>query len=257
MTISVAADERSAEQMRRDAAETLGRDVEDNRLHVTVGRDPAPAIVDHSAALGSTVVCMSTRGRGRVAGTVIGSVTRAVLQKSKVPLIAVGPHADRPPALVGRPRRRPAGWPAPLSVRRLVTCVDGSPASEAVLPVAAAWAVALDMSLTVFTVAEDAQVPISGGPPPNRFGPVDPVRYVQELAARWTDVAPGAAGEVVTSAVSVPSGLSDHLAARPAGLVALTTHARSGRDRIRLGAVSADIVRTSTAPVLVVPLPDN
>ena len=87
-------------------------------------------------------------GRGRVAGAMIGSVARAVLQSSMAPMLAVGPQADRPPLLVGRPRRRPGSWPKPLSVRRLVACVDGSAASEAVLPVATQWAKAFEMSLT-------------------------------------------------------------------------------------------------------------
>jgi nucleotide-binding universal stress UspA family protein len=110
------------------------------------------------------------------------------------------------------------------------------------------------MALTILTVAEDAQVPISGGPPPNRFGPAEPAPYVQQLAATWADVVAGTDGEVVYSAISVASGLSDHLASRPAGLVALATQVRTGLDRIRLGAAAADIVRTSTAPALVVPL---
>ena len=59
--------------------------------------------------------------------------------------------------------------------------------------------------------------------------------------------------EVVRDPVSVASGLRAHLAARPAGLVALAAHARSGLERLRLGATAADLVRTSTAPALVVP----
>jgi nucleotide-binding universal stress UspA family protein len=123
-----------------------------------------------------------------------------------------------------------------------------------VLPVAARWAAALDMALTILTVAEDAQVPIRGGPRPNKFGPIDPAEYVDRLASQWRDVVDATAGEVVYSPISVGSGLELHLAARPAGLIAITTHGRTGFDRIRLGAASADIVRTSTAPALVVPV---
>ena len=48
--------------------------------------------------------------------------------------------------------------------------------------------------------------------------------------------------------------LGGNEATHPAGLVALTAHARSGLKRLRLGATSAEIVATSTAPALVVPL---
>lgn len=253
MTISVAADEREAGRLHRHAVESLGDgDSGAVRARVVIGADPAQAITARAAELGSCLVCLSTRGRGRVAGTVIGSVARAVLQSSTAPMVAVGPEADRPGALVGRPRRRPASWPEPLSVRRLVACVDGSSASEAVLPVAAGWARALDMRLAIVTVAEDVVTTHGAGPAPNRFGPPQPTRYVEQLADRWKDVVPGTVGEVVLDPIGVVSGLRAHLAARPAGLVAVATHARAGLDRLRLGAVAADIVRTSTAPALVI-----
>src|SRR5207244_7813305 len=56
--------------------------------------------------------------------------------------------------------RRPRGWPEPLSVRRIVACVDGSGPSEQVLPLAAAWARALGMSMTILTVIEDTLPPL-------------------------------------------------------------------------------------------------
>jgi nucleotide-binding universal stress UspA family protein len=61
-------------------------------------------------------------------------------------------------------------------------------------------------------------------------------------------------GEVVFDRIDAAHGLRAHLDAQPAGLVAVTTHARTGLDRIRLGTASVDIVRTSPVPALVVPL---
>ncbi len=252
VTISVAADEREAGSLHRHAVESLGdRDGGADQVHVVIGADPAHDIIARAAELGSCLVCMSTRGRGRVAGTVIGSVARAVLQSSSGPMVAVGPQADRPGGLVGRPRRRPSEWPEPLSVGRLVACVDGSSASEAVLPIAARWARALSMRLAIVTVAEDVVATHGDEAAPNRFGPPQPTPYVQELADRWKDQVPDIAGEVVFDPIGVVSGLRAHLAAQPAGLVALTTHARAGLARLRVGAVAADIVRTATAPTLV------
>jgi nucleotide-binding universal stress UspA family protein len=142
-----------------------------------------------------------------------------------------------------------------LSTGGVVACVDGSRESEAVLPVAAQWAATLGMELAILTVAEDAS-PTLDGTRPNRFGPPTPREYVEELAERWRQVVPNTGGEVAFDPISVASGLRQRLAAQPAGLVAVTTHARSGLARVRLGAVAATIVRTSTAPTLVVPLPD-
>ncbi|HKY75209.1 MAG TPA: universal stress protein [Acidimicrobiia bacterium] len=255
VTISVADDEDEARRLRRHAVESLASGDGADHIQVAVSTAVAETITAQVAELAPCLLCMSTRGRGRVAGTVIGSVARAVLRSTREPLIAVGPLADRPGSLVGPSRRRPASWPEPLSVRRLVACVDGSPTSEAVLPVAARWATALDMQLSVLTIAEEA-APLGDQPAPNRFGPVEPARYVEQLADRWTEVIPDAVGEVAFDPLSVASGLRAHLATQPAGLVTVTTHARTGLNRIRLGAAAADIVRTSTAPTLVVPLAD-
>jgi nucleotide-binding universal stress UspA family protein len=257
VAISVAADERRARRLQRHARRALdgGRDNRE-RAEVVVGDDPALFINARVTELGSCVVCMSTRGRGRVAGAMIGSVARAVLQSSMAPMLAVGPQADRPPLLVGRPRRRPGSWPKPLSVRRLVACVDGSAASEAVLPVATQWAKTFEMSLTILTVAEDA-LALDDDVHRNRFGPPDPGSYTERLAARWKQIFADTVGEVVVDPVGVASGVRTNLNSRPAGLVAVTTHARTGAERLRLGAVAADVIRESAVPVLVVPLADG
>ena len=253
-TISVAGDERDADRLRRHAVEALGGTADEDRAHVVVAKDPASVIRDRADELGSCLVCMSTRGRGRVVGTLIGSVARATLLLANRPLIVVGPSADRPGVMVGRPRRRPSSWPEPLSGGGVIACVDGSDTSEAVLPVAAQWAAALRSGLTILTVADEAATAPSGERP-NRFGPADPKGYVDDLAARWRNHVPDAAGEVVYDPLEVASGIGARVARQPAALVAVTTHARTGFDRLRLGATAADIVRVSTAPTLVVPLP--
>jgi nucleotide-binding universal stress UspA family protein len=256
-TISIANAERDAGRLHRDVAATLGSDG-DVGVRVIVGTEPAELIRRRAVELGACLVCLSSRGRGRVAGAVLGSVARAVLLSASEPIVVVGPNADRPPAMVrsGSRFRRPASWPEPLSVRRLIACVDGSADSEVVLPTASGWASALGMSLTILTVAEDVPVPVVAGEvTKRRFGPNDPEPYVAGLAARWSAASPDVTGRVVYGPIGVASGMRRHLSEHRAGLIALTTHARTGMQRVRLGATAADIVRNATAPALVVPLP--
>jgi nucleotide-binding universal stress UspA family protein len=141
-------------------------------------------------------------------------------------------------------------------VARLVACVDGSEASESVLPDAAAWANALGMRLSIVTVAEPAPPPVRvGAVLTRRLGPDGDVeQYVTDLARRWADEAKDVTGQVAYDPVSVTDGLSTHLREDPAGLVAVTTHARSGLRRLFLGASAAAIVATSAVPTLVVPV---
>lgn len=216
--------------------------------------DVARAIAQKAASLGDAVIVMSTRGRGRIAGTVIGSVARSVLATSETPVIALGPVADRPGRLVGRPRRRPDSWPEPLSEGPVVALVDGTEASERVLPEAARWAAALGTELVVLTVAEDAPTTVSGAPR-NRFGPPEPVAYVDDLAMQLRGSVEEVRGDVVFDPIGVASGIERYLSSHATALVALSAPLRGGWDRLRHGATAADIVRASTAPVLVVPQP--
>jgi len=59
-TISVAADEREAEGLRRQAEESLAEGSSLGVVDVVVGRDPAQTVTARAQELGSCVVCMST-----------------------------------------------------------------------------------------------------------------------------------------------------------------------------------------------------
>ena len=248
-TVSVSPSAAETDALRRHAAEVLDTDPSDVRLHVAVEDDPARAIHRLAEDLGSCLVCISTHGRGRVAGAVIGSVARSVLQLGGAPIVAVGPFADRPSALG-------AEKTAPLSVNQLVACVDGGGPSEQVLPVAAAWAHALGMSLAVVTVAEPSPPPLRTDATWHRHhGPqADAEEYLRQLGEKWHDVAPDVRTHVVYDPISAAEGIKAHLDAQPTGLVAVTTHGRTGLNRVVFGAGAAGIVHASTAPVLVVPL---
>jgi nucleotide-binding universal stress UspA family protein len=248
-TISVAGADDDADRLRALASAMLGVDGGD-RVLVMTGGDPAEAIARRAEELGPCVVCLTTHGRGRLRGAVVGSVARSVLQRSPAPMIALGPMADNPGW-----SPRPRSWPEPLSVPRIVACVDGSDASEQVLPAAVVWGRALGMSLTILTVVEDAPPPVRPEFHGSRYGArVDAEDYIQELVQQWRGGLPEVDGEVIRDPIGPASGVRAHLDRRPAGLVAVTTHARSGVRRVLLGAEAANIVRASVAPCLVTPV---
>lgn len=249
-TVSVVGGDDDAARLRAQAAAALGVDAGDARALVVTGREPAEVIAERARDLGSCVVCLTTHGRGRLRGAVVGSVARSLLQRSAEPIVALGPSADRP---VWSPRAR--GWPEPLSVPRIVACVDGTAPSEQVLPLAAAWARALGMSMTVLTVVEDAPPPVRPERQAGRYGDhADAESYVDALVRDWAGRVPDVDGDVVRDPISPAGGLRVHLGSRPAGLVAVTTHARSGLPRALLGATAASIVHASVAPCLVAPV---
>ena len=248
--VSVAEHDDEVDVMRSAAAAALGPSAGPEQVHVVVGDDAAAAIAATATDLGSALICMSTHGRGRIAGAVVGSVARSLLQATREPIVVVGPFADRPSPFVE------SAPPVPLSVRRLVACVDGAPASESVLPVAGGWADALGMSLTIVTVAEPSPPPLRPDAAwHRRHGPdEDADAYAARLGEKWKDVAADVDTKVVYDPISPADGVRTYLDQHPAGMVAVTTHARTGLRRVLLGADAANIVHASTAPTLVVPL---
>jgi nucleotide-binding universal stress UspA family protein len=245
-TVSVAGSG-DAERVRVLASAALDGGAAEDRVLVVSEGDPAVVIAERARELGSCVVCMTTQGRGRLHGALVGSVARSVLEHSAGPIVALGPLADNPGW-----SPRPWNWPEPLSVPRIVACVDGSEASEQVLPMAATWARALTMSMTILTVIEDAPEPSRPEPRANRYGSHGDARsYIDALVQAWAGRPGEVDGVVVRDPLGAASGLRAHLDERPAGLVAVTTHARSGLRRALLGAGAAGIVRAAVAPCLV------
>jgi nucleotide-binding universal stress UspA family protein len=238
--VTVAADAEEAERARALGAAALGVPVGDPRVFVVTEGDPEEVIVVRADALGSSLVCMATHGRGRLRGALVGSVARSLLQLSVDPIVALGPVADNPGW-----SPRPRNWPEPLSVPRIVACVDGRDTSEQVLPLAVSWARTLGMSLTILTVVADESAPV---------GRREDERDIQRLVEAWGQHLPETDGEVFRDPISPANGVRLHLEQRPAGLVALTTSARSGMQRLKLGAAAAGIVRASVAPCLLAPV---
>jgi len=104
-------------------------------------------------------------------------------------------------------------------------------------------------------VVEDAPEPLRPEQHRSRYGTgVTPESYIDSLVQSWSGVLENIDGEVVRDPIDAAGGIRAHLERRPAGLVALTTHARSGLQRALLGAQAASIVRTSSAPCLVAPI---
>ena len=249
-TISVAKDREESERLRSLVPASLRHLPGDKSVRIVIGDDPADAIVGRAGELESCVVCITSNGRGRLDGAIMGSVARSVMQQSNAPTVALGPSADNPGW-----SPPPRSWPKPLSVPRMIACVDGTEESEQVLPVATAWAGKLGMSLTILTVVDDSAESTPRDEGTSSDGPLsEPATYVASLVERWSDVLSDIDGEVVRDPISPASGVRNHLSRRPAGLVALTTHGRSGMQRVRFGAQAANIVRASVVPCLVTPV---
>lgn len=187
--------------------------------------DPAEVIARITERDPDATVCMTTHGRGRFGAPLLGSVATEVLRAADVPVLLVGP------------RCHDAWWHEPA---RLVACWAGSD-SDAILDPACSWADALGMELSLVCVFHRLDVP-SSVDPGSQFAPararIDPAhRNVAMVALR--DEQPALT-------------IAEYARRLPATLVAVTTRAREGIDRMILGSVALDVVRHSPCPVLAV-----
>lgn len=207
-------------------------------LHID---DVANAVIDSVTRVGG-VVCMSSRGRGRSAA-VLGSVATEITARAERPAIIVGPAFH------------PETWAADA---RVLACVDGTAASESVVPIALEWARALSVSLSLVTVAEPIPAPVAGRQWRRMHGPdEDAENYMNALVERHRMDRVPVDGIVVYDPVSVPGGLVDHVARHPASVLAVATRGRTGVPRLLLGSTAAAILHQVPVPVLAVAVADE
>ena len=194
--------------------------------HVLASDMVAKAISDHVEHANGAIVVMSSHGHGRSAA-VLGSTADELLRRLFGPIVVIGPHVDleQAGALDG-------GYLVPL---------DGSPASEQILPIAGAWAIEFGaVPWIVEVIAPSVHVTA------DVFESAYPARVAGKLQQQ---IAHEVEYEVLHG--DKPSrAIVDFAAGNRTSLVFATTHGRTGLDRLRLGSVAAEIVRHAPCPVV-------
>ena len=200
-------------------------DVETDQVEILTGDDVAKTIIAAAHERPGTVVCMRTHARSRIAQLVLGSVSDAVLKTGSCPVLLVGPKVTAAPTF-----------------ERLQVCLDGSPTSEAIVPVAVAWAQRLRSRLWLF----EAVSPDLGS-----SADVPDTIYVHRMAER---VEEEHGVEVEFDAVhqrDAADAIVSFAEQKHVGVIALATHGRSGIRRAALGSVAMKVTHEAPCPVLV------
>jgi nucleotide-binding universal stress UspA family protein len=126
--------------------------------------------------------------------------------------------------------------------------LDRSEASEAVIPIVACLAGPFDLEIQLLHVVEQPSTEAKKGPEGERTPETDAEAYLATVAARLE-----ARGlrVGVTARVGTPAELVPAVAAETrCGLIAMSTHGRSGLERLFLGSVAERVLRAVTVPVL-------
>jgi len=170
------------------------------------------------------VVCMATHARTTLGHAFWGSISEDVVRELEMPVVLIGPACS--PAV---------NFDGPL-----LLCIDGSPESNAIVPIAREWALALDTRIVLVHVFHPLDVETATGPEVVVAAAVELLGPDVEVETR---VMRGYSPETTIR------GLIKDL--EPA-LVALSTHGRTGIARTALGSAATAVVRHSTCPALLV-----
>jgi nucleotide-binding universal stress UspA family protein len=195
--------------------------------------EPGPKIIARLQAGDFEYGAMTTHGRQGLDRIMMGSVAETVVRSSETPLFI-----NRPDAKIG-------DW------KKIVVPLDGSSLSEEILDDVAPLAREAGATLHLVNVAEAF---VAGAAMEFAYTAVtlpDMSPYLELIRKRLA----GTGLNVETEALIGPSAHSivRYAADIGAGLIALTTHGRSGLRRVIMGSVAEQIFRTAPCPILVLP----
>lgn len=200
--------------------------------------NPDRAIVDAARHNGVELIAMTTHGRGGLGRVLLGSVAESVVRRSPVPVLLI---------------RGELSW-TPGTIGRIVVPLDGSELSEAVLPAVERLAGPFDFTVDLLHAVEPlsatavAEVSTQTGEHIMDLRVADANTYlakvVAALEAKGLRVRPevrlGPAAEVIV----------EYARRERPGLVAMSTHGRSGLNRLFLGSVAERVLRGVPVPLL-------
>jgi nucleotide-binding universal stress UspA family protein len=204
----------------------------------------APAILTYAESHDVDLIVMGTHGRRGMRRLLMGSVAEEVVRLASCPVFTVGGH-----------EAQSGSW----TVQRIVAPVDLSEHSERTARHAAALALAYGAHLDLLFVVDEAALPASSFPAvgtahvspdeAERRGQKALKRYAKALKAAFPEI-----GEVgtITRVGRPASEITDFAEAEEFDLVVVGSHGRSGMQRLLMGSVADQIIRTACCPVFTV-----
>ncbi len=209
--------------------------------------DVAERIGREAAGIGADLVALCTHGGRGVRGLLFGRVAQQVLARGRIPVFLLPPS--------------PQGREARFACRRVLVPLDGTEASEGVLPAAEALARAFESTLVLESViptlstirgvrgATARLMPRMGAAVLDEEAS-DAAVYLGQIVARLEEA--GVAVEGVVERGEPVKVLEDAAARHDTDVFAMATHARAGVAAIWEGSTAARLLEKSGKPLLLV-----
>lgn len=201
--------------------------------------DPAESILAATVEYTPDLLAMSTHGRSGVARWARGSVAERVLRHSRVPVFMANPTA----ANEGRVEEDGSA-----KVERIVVALDGSDRAATILPLVGDLADRTDAEIVLAHVVPESD---ELARPAAR---AEAGRWLAALQAKVADCGRGVRLRI-ESGDDPAAAMLEIAKTEWAGLLALTTHGRTGAQRWLYGSVTEQILRQVDCPVLAVRTP--
>ena len=198
-------------------AVTTGVRIADESVAEAIGNE----VLEHPEA----IVVLASHGRGRSAA-LLGSVTEELLERIFGPVLVVGPRVQA------------ADFSGPI-----IVTVDGSDASESVLPLAAAWGIELGAEPWIVEVTEPGNGP---------SGDVSESAHLARLSRQLVKNSAHPVQFEVLHGEHVHDEVADFATSLHASMIVASTRGRTGMSRFVIGSTAAAIVRHAHCPVLLV-----
>ncbi len=201
---------------------------------------PVRRIADHARTSGADLVVITSHGRTGPGRWLLGSVADGLVRSLLLPVLVVRLAKD--------------GTPPALPFRRLVVALDGTPESEAAVPVAVRFFGHADATITLLHVVPPLHPVLRMLASPEEFERDSEEQqaaskaYLRDAAARGAHLAP--LETALTVDLHPAHGIVEYAEEHAADLLVLSTHGRGPVGRAFLGSVADKVVRSATIPVL-------
>lgn len=201
--------------------------------------EPGRAIADAARFNAVDLITMTTHGRGGLSRLMLGSVAESLVRMAPVPVLLV---------------RGELAWQPGGGLGKIVVPLDGSELSEAILPIVERLAGPFDLTIQLVRAIEPlpayaaAEISSARTEEVIALEVADTEGYLRKVAApleakglrvtRW--VGRGLAVDVILRRTEETGS----------GLIAMSTHGRTGVGRFLIGSVAERVLRSAAVPVL-------
>ena len=233
----------------RLAAELVPTELTDKKM-VRIG-NAAHEVVLAANALKADIIVLSTQGHSRLKSLLMGSTAERIVRHANCPVLTVPCQPGTPP--VPFPSRKKTVYPSRLPWKKILVPLDFSPTSLRALKTAVPLARKSGAKLLLLNVV--VPNPVASGMEGSVLVMPD-----SELIREAEHVLPQIASHYVPRPVRADTLIRhgratdmilDAAEMEEVDLIVLTTHGRTGVDRLLLGSTAEQVVRHARCPVYV------